>query len=129
MKKLYFGGTILTMDKENKKTQALLTENGKIIALGKYEDLKGDALEIDLKGKTLMPGFVDGHSHMLIVGRDIVKTCSLFGCTGFEDMLERIRTFREERKLFNGEPIFCNGYDLAIMKEGAHPTAAILDTS
>lgn len=128
MRKLYFGGPILTMDKENKTAEAVLTENGKIIAVGNYSDLKCDAEKIDLKGKTLMPGFVDGHSHMLIVGRDIVCTCSLFGCTGFEDMLERIRNFRNERKLFNGEPIFCNGYDLAIMAEGEHPTAAVLDT-
>ncbi len=128
MKKLYFGGPILTMDKENKKAEALLIADGKILAVGKYDELKGEALEIDLKGKALMPAFVDGHSHMLIVGRDMVRTCSLFGCTGFEDMLSRIKKFRDEKKLYNGEPIFCNGYDPEIMAEGKHPTAAILDT-
>ncbi len=128
MKTLYFGGPILTMDKTQKYTEALLCKDGKILALGAYEALRGDARETDLQGKALMPAFVDGHSHMLIVGRDIVKTCSLFGCTGFADMLERIKAFREERKLFGGEPIFCNGYDLAIMEEGKHPNAALLDS-
>ncbi len=128
MKTLYYGGNILTMDKNKRSTEALLCENGKIVALGSYSNLKCGCREVDLKGKTLMPAFVDGHSHMLIVGRDIVKTCSLFGCTGFEDMLNRIKAFREERELFNGEPIFCNGYDLAIMKEGKHPNAKLLDS-
>lgn len=129
MKKLYFGGPILTMDKAAPRAEAVLSEDGRILAVGAYEELFTPEAElVDLKGKTLMPGFVDGHSHMVGVGTNLMQNCDLMGCTGFEDMLERIRRFREEKKLFNGQPIRARGYDLAVMKEGKNPTAALLDS-
>lgn len=128
-RKLYFGGTILTMDKEVPRAEALLTDNGRILAVGSLRQLqRADAEPVDLQGKTLMPGFVDGHSHLVSVGMNMTKYCSLVDCTGFEDMLERISRFREEKGLTHGESITCKGYDLAVMKEGKHPTAALLDT-
>ena len=69
MKKLYFGGPILTMDKESPRVSAVLSEDGTILAVGSYDDLFTPEAElVDLGGKTLMPGFVDGHSHMVGVG-------------------------------------------------------------
>lgn len=129
MKKLYFGGPILTMDKESPRVSAVLSEDGTILAVGRYDDLFTPEAElVDLGGKTLMPGFVDGHSHMVGVGTNLMQNCDLMGCTGFDDLLDRIRRFREEKKLFNGQPIRARGYDLAIMKEGKNPTAALLDS-
>lgn len=129
MKKIYFGGAILTMDKACPRAEALLTENGKILAVGKLSDFETvDAQRIHLEGRTLLPAFVDGHSHALNVGLSKNHFCDLMGCTGFEDMLERIRKFRKEKDKTHGEPIRCRGYDPAIMKEGCHPTAKILDT-
>lgn len=125
MKKLYCGGTILTMDPENPTADALLTENGKILAVGKVED--PDAERVDLKGRTLMPAFVDGHSHLIGTGMYLTKYCDLRGSQSIEEILERIRTFRREKARSPMEPITCKGYDPAIMKEGSHPTAADLD--
>lgn len=39
MKKLYFGGPILTMDKTCPKAEAVLTENGRILGVGTYAEL------------------------------------------------------------------------------------------
>ena len=36
MKKLYFGGPILTMDRDCPNAEAVLTENGKILAVGDF---------------------------------------------------------------------------------------------
>ncbi len=128
-KQLYFGGPILTMDRSNPRVEAMLTEDGKILAVGNYEDLCAVSAErMDLRGRTLLPGFVDGHSHMIGVGKDLASNCSLTGCTGFEDLLERIRRFRQEKDLTHREPIYCRGYDPAIMREESHPTAALLDS-
>ena len=121
MKKIYFGGTILTMDKAFPRAEALLTENGKILGVGKISDYETvNAQRIHLEGKTILPAFVDGHSHALNVGLSKNHFCDLMGCTGFEDLLDRIRKFREERGKLHGEPISCRGYDPAIMKKG-HP--------
>ena len=128
MKKIYFGGPILTMDRDCPTVEAVLTENGKILAVGSLADLNcTDAEKCDLLGNTLMPGFVDGHSHMNSVGLNLTKQCDLTGSKSFDEMLERIRTYRAEKDLTHGEPISARGYDLAILKEGKHPTAAVLD--
>lgn len=128
MKKLYFGGPILTMDRDCPTTEAVLTENGKILAVGAFADLNCPGAEkCDLRGNTLMPGFVDGHSHMNSVGLNLTQQCDLTGCKSFAEMLERIRAYRTKKDLTHGEPISARGYDLALLKEGSHPTAAVLD--
>ena len=130
MKTLYFGGPILTMDKAIPSAEALLEQDGKIIAVGslaELEKLAADSSRVDLGGHTLMPSFIDGHSHMAGTGL-LKRKCDLFGCVDFDDMLERIRKFRQEKNLVNGEPISCRGYDQTEMKEKRHPNAAILDS-
>jgi len=66
---IYHGGDIVTIDDRNPTAQAVAVKDGKIAAVGKNDDvfkLKGDATKvIDLKGKTLVPGFIDGHSHFI----------------------------------------------------------------
>ena len=130
MKTLYFGGPILTMDKANPRAEAVLTDGGNIIAAGplkKLEEMAADASRVDLNGRTLMPSFIDGHGHMIGMGLFSLY-CDLTGCVDFDDLLERIRRFRSEKNLTNGEAILCRGYDNASMKENRHPDAALLDT-
>lgn len=128
MKRMYTGGTILTMDKTTPRAEAVLTENGRICKVGSRESLQKEADQtIDLKGCTLMPGFIDGHSHIISMGMDMVVNCNLDGCRSFDEILERIAAFREKRGLKQGQPIVARGYDLEILKERAHPTAAVLD--
>jgi len=128
MKKLYFGGPILTMDRACPRVEAVLTENGIIVGVGSYKDLACSGAEpCDLRGRTLMPGFVDGHSHMHSLGTNLTRQCDLTGCTGFDDLLDRLRRYRQEKNLTHGEPIIARGYDLALMAEGQHPTAQVLD--
>ena len=60
MKKLFKNGVII--DKTKTSKEDVLVVNGKIEKIGK--DLKIDDIEvIDLKGKTLLPAFIDMHSH------------------------------------------------------------------
>ncbi|MFQ7119697.1 MAG: hypothetical protein ACLRPW_06660 [Intestinibacter sp.] len=64
-KKLFYNGDILTLEDEL-YAEAVLVEDGKIKALGKKDELMSqneDAEMIDLQGKTLMPSFIDAHSH------------------------------------------------------------------
>ena len=51
MKTVWHNGTFYTMVREGEQVEALLTVNGKIIAMGTYEALKGNAdAEVDLNG-------------------------------------------------------------------------------
>ena len=57
MKTVWHNGTFYTMVREGEQVEALLTVNGKIIAMGTYGALKGKAdAEVDLNGAVLYPG-------------------------------------------------------------------------
>jgi predicted amidohydrolase YtcJ len=66
---IYHGGPIITVDDKNPTAEAVAVTDGKIVAVGKKDDVlkfKGDTTKmIDLGGKTLVPGFIDGHSHFI----------------------------------------------------------------
>jgi predicted amidohydrolase YtcJ len=66
------GGTILTLDEKQPSAGAVAVRDGKITAVDSLEDLasqKGPATRIiDLGGKTLVPGFIDSHGHLINVG-------------------------------------------------------------
>src|SRR5262245_15628516 len=61
------GGPILTMDPARPLVEAIAVAHDRIVALGRTSDLAANltsrAKVVDLKGATLMPGFVDAHSH------------------------------------------------------------------
>ena len=68
---VYYNGDIVTMEgKKPNYAQAVVTNNGKIIYVGK----KSKAMKIagpghkmvDLQGKTMMPGFIEPHVHPFI---------------------------------------------------------------
>lgn len=68
---IYFGGDIITMEGDSAAySEAVAVKNGKITFAGKKseaEKLKGDSSKMnDLKGKTMLPGFIDPHIHASI---------------------------------------------------------------
>jgi predicted amidohydrolase YtcJ len=65
---VYFGGDIITMEGDSaERVEALVVRDGMIAFVGNKEEALRQAGEghklIDLKGQTLLPGFVDGHAH------------------------------------------------------------------
>ncbi|MCK5815983.1 MAG: amidohydrolase family protein, partial [Flavobacteriaceae bacterium] len=67
---IYFGGDIITMEGDNVNyTEAVVQENGKIVFVGtkKEADKKfNNTTPYDLKGQTMMPGFIEPHLHPMI---------------------------------------------------------------
>ena len=68
---IYTNGQIITVDDNVGTVEAIAIKDGRIIALGSTEKLRhfqGDNTEIvNLEGKTMLPGFVDAHSHLSAV--------------------------------------------------------------
>lgn len=67
---IFFGGPIVTVNAKNEEVQALAVQDGKIVALGTPTKVKQDwqgsnTKLVDLKGQTLMPGFVEPHIHII----------------------------------------------------------------
>ncbi|MEE0742227.1 MAG: amidohydrolase [Emergencia sp.] len=67
MDKLYYNGKIYSIDKDNRQYSSIGVKDGKIAFLGSDAQAdKIDAVErIDLEGKTVLPGFIDSHLHLL----------------------------------------------------------------
>ncbi|MEK9198306.1 amidohydrolase [Ureibacillus sp. 179-F W5.1 NHS] len=91
MKKLWYGGTIYTMEREGETVEAVLVEDDKIVAVGTMDELKNQADEqIDLQGAAMYPGFVDSHLHILFQGEKLLRL-DLSKATSAEEMLELVK--------------------------------------
>ena len=69
---IYHNGTILTMDSRASTASCLAVRGDRIAAVGGPDDvapLRGpDTRLVDLKGRTMLPGFYDCHSHYMRAG-------------------------------------------------------------
>ena len=118
MKTLYFGGAVLPMDRPG-KAQALVVENGKILAAGTLEEVEPlvqGARRVDLEGRALLPAFVDGHSHITALAQTL-GLCQLSGCGSLEEMGRRMKAFRERWAIPAGEWVIGFGYDQNDLEE------------
>ncbi|MEC5421917.1 amidohydrolase [Virgibacillus sp. C22-A2] len=75
---LWFGGQIYTLENEGEAVEAVFTENDIIKAVGTYEKLYHTYYEqihqeINLYGKTMLPGFVDSHLHIIGHGEKLLR--------------------------------------------------------
>jgi predicted amidohydrolase YtcJ len=71
---IYTNGKIYTLDKNNTIVEAAAVYEGKILALGKTSELTEkykDAKVVDLKGKTVVPGFIDAEANLMEFSRQL----------------------------------------------------------
>ena len=65
---IYFNGNVITLDSDELVAEAIAIKDGKILAVGDSTDIISMSGEItrkvNLNGKTLVPGFIDAHSHL-----------------------------------------------------------------
>jgi predicted amidohydrolase YtcJ len=133
---VFYGGDILSMaGRTPGYLEAVAVKNGKISFTGSREDtlaLAGDSTEIvDLKGRTLIPGFIDSHSHFILTGLKLATVNLDPPPAGTVQSIDEIIARLRER-LANGQYddnnwLFGWGYDTAMLAEGRHPTRADLD--
>lgn len=64
---IFFNGNIYSLDHNNSTYTAIGVKDGKITFLGEDDQARKEnaAEKIDLKGQTMLPGFIDSHLHML----------------------------------------------------------------
>jgi predicted amidohydrolase YtcJ len=69
---IYTNGEVITVNDAQPSAEAVAVKDGKILAVGARDDVmryQGPSTEVvDLKGRTMVPGFVDGHSHICDYG-------------------------------------------------------------
>ncbi len=128
------GGPILTMEGVAPATaEAIVVDDGRIVFVGSKVDAlkrKGDGTVVkDLAGKTLMPGFIDGHAHAMQFGAQAVGANLLAPPDGnvntIDDVVDRLKAFGQSPDVERTGWIFGVGYDDALL--GRHPTREDLD--
>jgi predicted amidohydrolase YtcJ len=136
--RIWSGGPILTMDDKAMRAEAIAESGGKIVAVGPRAEvmkLKGPKTEmIDLKGRTLLPGFVDAHGHMVVGGLQALSANLLAPPDGkVTDIPSLLQTMRDwiaanRAAVDKTQLIIGFGYDQASLKEQRAPTRDELDT-
>ena len=130
MDTLYYGGPILTMEGEDDRPEAVLVENGKIKKTGTLKEAMDAASsrvkKVNLEGKCLMPGFIDGHGHISMNGQ--MSACAdLSECTSFRDIEQVLKTYIKEKGITAKNAVIGFGYDHNFLREEKHPGKAVLD--
>lgn len=125
----YKNGIILPLVSE-KSAQALLIEEDKILYCGEEKAaekmVSNDCSIVDLQGHTLMPSFIDAHSHICAFSHTL-SLVSLQKATSFSDVAAAISAYIAEHHIPEGTWISGFGYDHNTLSEHAHPTKELLD--
>lgn len=127
MKTLYFNGDIITMANQP-MPQAVLTEEGKIMCTGDYDKLSAKAdVMFDLKGRTMLPAFIDGHSHFTTVANTLA-IADLSQAKSIYEVIGILNNFKSAKgQLDKDEFIIGFGYDNNFFKDKKHPDKTDLD--
>ncbi|NBC23948.1 MAG: amidohydrolase family protein [Gammaproteobacteria bacterium] len=123
---IYHGGDILTLDDEDTVAEALAVADGRILAVGSEEAVsayRGESTEmVDLQGRTLTPGFIDGHSHYFnaLFLADQVNLYPPPAGPGkdVDSIVAALERFAAEREIPAGQMIMAYGYDDTVMPDG-----------
>lgn len=135
---IYFGGPILTMEGDTPKyAEAIAVRNGTIQFVGKKTEafaLRGEGTRmVDLQGRTLLPGFIDGHGHIWLTGFQRRAANLLPPPDGKGTDIAALVAILREWKDTNAATVskfgwvVGFGYDDAQLAEKRHPTASELD--
>ena len=132
---IYFGGDIVTVCDAHPSADALAVKDGRIVAVGSTSAVfatRGTATRmIDLRGRTLLPGFIDPHSHIAAYetgwGLPALNPPPVGDIRSIEDIVAKMKAYIAEKKLAPGTLALGMGYDDGLLAEKRHPTSADLD--
>ena len=105
-------GKIYTVDTTRPTASALAVRGGKILFVGSDVEARKlgsrSATVIDLGGRTVLPGFIDAHAHLLGLG-NLLRRVNLAGSSSYDEVIARVKAFSKDVK--PGEWILGRGWD------------------
>ena len=132
METLFENGTVLTLEDRGMTAGALLVREGRIAAVGDRASVAAQAgpgaERVDLAGRTVLPAFIDAHSHFSAVANGSLQV-SLEGCRSAAEVGERIRSHISQERVPAGAWVTAQGYDHNALAEGRHPPLSVLDAA
>jgi predicted amidohydrolase YtcJ len=129
------GGPIVTVNPAQPTAEAVAIAGGKIVAVGTAADMMRHAgpatVVTDLAGKTLVPGFVDGHSHFMslidVQSQALCASPPMGPCKTVADVIAALEAVQKRRQLGPGKFVMGYGYDPELLAEKRPPSRQELD--
>ena len=129
-KTVYYNASGYTIESDSLLSFSTLVVDGqKVFAVGgddlasKYLDMP-NVTAFDLEGKTLLPGIIDAHGHVMGLGFQELQI-NLAGITSLQGTLQKLKEYAEANPEL--EWIIGRGWNQTLWEENRFPTAADLD--
>jgi predicted amidohydrolase YtcJ len=126
--KLYVNCNVISQDKSNNNYSELAVEGNKIVELGNgtLRNKFKEATVIDLAGKTIVPGFIEGHVHLLNYAYSLTKiNCA--DVSSIKEMIDAGQKYIVDRKIPKGQWVQGRGWNQTFFAEKRNPTIHDLD--
>lgn len=128
---LYKNSHIITLNENQPFAEAMYVENGKIIEIGTDQELEKfiskDVKVVDLKGATIVPGFIDPHTHFSIS----MFLSEMHDLSGFKHTSNKEVWSSFEKIIKNADKeewIICKGIDPILVNDLIPPSIKYLDS-
>lgn len=124
-----FNARVYTADSSRPAAEAFAVRDGRFIQVGSSDEIlaaQPDARRVDAKGRTIVPGFIDAHAHLMGLGESMLQA-DLVGSRSKEEIIERLKAF--EATLPEGAWLIGRGWDQNDWPEGVFPTRRDLDAA
>jgi predicted amidohydrolase YtcJ len=131
---LYANATIVSMDARGSVCEAVGVRDGRIVAVGTQaavtESLRPGFAQIDLGGRTMLPGFYAAHDHFPEAGENELYQVDLNSppigtIRNMDGLVAALK--RKAAATPAGEWVLGWGYDDTLLAEARHPTRVDLD--
>ena len=130
-----FGGPILTMEADQPRAEAIAIADGHILAVGDRTAVLAlagpETRQVDLRGRALLPGFVDAHGHfanaLQVVSWANIQRPPAGPVTSIADLLGVLREHVARHPVAAGEWVIAYGYDVDGLSDGRHLEKGDLD--
>ena len=123
-------GNVLTMNESQPLAQAIAVKNNRIVRVGSNTEIRslvtGTTQILDLKGKTVVPGFIDTHIHVADFGR-ILDWIDLSKADTIEELLQQVRN--KAATVSKGKWLLGSGWNDQKLAEKNCPTKQDLDAA
>ncbi|HRK30704.1 MAG TPA: amidohydrolase [Tepidisphaeraceae bacterium] len=125
---ILYNGNIITLNERRPHASALAIYGERITFVGPDEPTLLQAgsrtRQINLNGKTVVPGFCDSHIHLVWFGMNLLTQADLIGSESMSEVLERLADIAAKSAGW----IRGHGFDQSKLTEGQFPTRQQLDT-
>ena len=133
---VYVNGIVVTMDPGDRMAAAVAVRGEEIVAVGDDQEITAlagpDTAVVDLRGRTMVPGFYAAHDHFPLSGNGAVASVDLNSppIGTIETMGQLVAALRDRAQATPvGQWVQGRGYDDTLLAELRHPTREDLDTA